>query len=121
MPVGTAGYTYGRGGGGAKSLRPALLAAQPKQTLIPHNRTSHSWTRAVLKGEKRVRNTKGSKRSWGRSLPHGQHTGKTQNHRNNVEKGLAVGGGWWRSAVVSWWRLVAVGGSWWQLVPGGCP
>ena len=58
-------------------------------------------------------------RSRGRSLLHGQDTGKTQNHRNSIEQWLAVGGGW-RLAAVGGWRLVAVGG-WRLVVLGICP
>ena len=48
--------------------------------------------------------------------------GKTQDHRNNTEQWLAVGG--WQLVVGGGWRLVAIsgltaGGSWRQLVVGG--
>ena len=43
----------------------------------------------------------------GRSLLHGQDMGKTQDHRNHIERWLAVGG-WWRLAVGGWRSMGAV-------------
>ena len=57
--------------------------------------------------------------SWGRSLLHGQHMGKTQDHRSGIGswRRLALGG-WWQLAAVGAWRLVTAGGGW-QLAVGG--
>ena len=52
-----------------------------------------------------------SERSRGRSLLHGQDMGKTQDHRNSVERWVAAVGGWRLVAVGGGWRL-AVGGPW---------
>ena len=71
--------------------------------------------RAALKGVKGGLVTGNrNERSRGRSLPHGQDMGNTQNHSNSTEQRLAVGEGW-RLAVGGGWQL-AVGG-WWSL---GC-
>ena len=65
---------------------------------------------------KSLGNANRNERSRGRSLPHGQDMGRTQNHRNSTEQWLADGGGW-RLVAVGGWRLVAVGG--WRLALGG--
>ena len=57
--------------------------------------------------KKRVHSADRNERSRGRSRLHGQDMGKTQDHRNGIDRWLAVGG----------WRL-AVGG--WRLAVGGC-
>ena len=90
-----------------------------------HNGPAEREPGLQLRKTKKVRNANRNERSRGRFLLHDQDMGKTQNHRNSIEKQLAIGGGW-RLAVCGGWRRLAADGSWqlvlgfgWRLAVGG--